>query len=204
MPASLQCFAATTLASEPLRAIAPKTPPAGPLTADRLLRHEVVNFGGVPLARIADLVMDDAGRVRYVILSYSGVVPRVRFILVPWQVLTFTANHPVTITLDMVSNELEDAPRIGRMPGDDWPSLAFVNWGSVDHFYVQMFAKRGSSLSVLKKEFELMDRDRNGYLSREEAALLPELVAHFELADSNHDGRLSEGEFIRFETGARQ
>jgi len=195
---------ATTLAGEPLRAIAPKVPPAEPLTADQLLRHEVVNSGGVSLARIEELIIDNGGRIRYVILSYSGVLPQVQYILAPWQVLTFTANHPVTITLDMVSDELKDAPRIGRMPGDDWPSLAFVNWPKVDRFYVQMFAKRGSSLSSLKKEFDLMDRDHSGYLKREEAALLPELADHFALADSNHDWRLSEGEFIRFESGARR
>lgn len=42
------------------------------------------------------------------------------------------------------------------------------------------------------------DRDKNGKLSREEAKDLPNLSAHFDEVDSNHDGELDIKEIIEF------
>jgi Ca2+-binding EF-hand superfamily protein len=44
--------------------------------------------------------------------------------------------------------------------------------------------------------FIALDTNKNGYLSRKEAAANPELAKKFKLADKNHDGRLSRSEYL--------
>jgi hypothetical protein len=43
--------------------------------------------------------------------------------------------------------------------------------------------------------FQKLDRDRDGFISRQEAAAQPEVEANFDKADRNKDGRLSLDEF---------
>lgn len=47
---------------------------------------------------------------------------------------------------------------------------------------------------LVMQAFEEADRDRNGQLSREEAASLPGLPERFEQVDSNRDGQISRQE----------
>jgi hypothetical protein len=43
--------------------------------------------------------------------------------------------------------------------------------------------------------FQKLDTDKDGFISREEAAPQPEVAANFDKADRNRDGRLSLDEF---------
>ena len=43
--------------------------------------------------------------------------------------------------------------------------------------------------------FRKLDTDRDGYISRQEAAAQPEVAANFDKADRDRDGRLSPEEF---------
>jgi hypothetical protein len=46
--------------------------------------------------------------------------------------------------------------------------------------------------------FELVDRNRDGYIDRREADVVPGLVASFDKMDRNADGRLDRVEFARW------
>jgi EF hand domain-containing protein len=46
--------------------------------------------------------------------------------------------------------------------------------------------------------FELVDRNRDGYIDRKEAEVVPGLVASFDKMDRNADGRLDRVEFARW------
>ncbi len=44
-------------------------------------------------------------------------------------------------------------------------------------------------------EFTFMDQDKDGYVSREEARIVPEIMALFARVDANQDGQLSTAEY---------
>ena len=46
--------------------------------------------------------------------------------------------------------------------------------------------------------FELVDRNRDGYIDRREADVVPGLLADFDKMDRNADGRLDRVEFARW------
>ena len=46
--------------------------------------------------------------------------------------------------------------------------------------------------------FDLVDRNRDGYVDRKEAAAAPGLAANFDRMDRNGDGRLDRVEFARW------
>ena len=48
-------------------------------------------------------------------------------------------------------------------------------------------------------DFRALDRDHDGYISREDALRWPELVRSFDRFDADHDGRLSRVDFEAFE-----
>jgi len=56
-------------------------------------------------------------------------------------------------------------------------------------------ASAGSSVVPV---FELVDRNRDGYVDRKEARAVPGLAESFDSVDSNHDGRLDRVEFARW------
>lgn len=49
--------------------------------------------------------------------------------------------------------------------------------------------------------FRALDTDGDGWVSRREAQARPEVVANFDTADSDHDGRLSFEEFEKIPVG---
>jgi Ca2+-binding EF-hand superfamily protein len=46
--------------------------------------------------------------------------------------------------------------------------------------------------------FDLVDRNRDGYIDRKEARAVPGLAESFDSMDSNRDGRLDRVEFARW------
>jgi Ca2+-binding EF-hand superfamily protein len=56
----------------------------------------------------------------------------------------------------------------------------------------------------LAKRFRDADTDRNGVLSRSEAAALPEIAGKFDAVDVDHDGRISAEEIRAFRRAGRR
>lgn len=59
-------------------------------------------------------------------------------------------------------------------------------------------APASAGAAVIRYRTELLDKDRDGFVSREEAAAVPELLKAFDQLDENHDGRLDDRELERF------
>lgn len=60
-------------------------------------------------------------------------------------------------------------------------------------------AAYGADADAYEYGFESLDRNKDGYLSREEAGDHDELSHNWDEADLNHDGKLDESEFSAFE-----
>ncbi len=60
-------------------------------------------------------------------------------------------------------------------------------------------AAYGADADAFEYGFQSMDRNKDGYLSREEASEHEELALKWDEADTNHDGKLDESEFSAFE-----
>lgn len=60
-------------------------------------------------------------------------------------------------------------------------------------------AAYGADADAFEYGFQDMDRNQDGYLSREEAREHEELSKQWEKADANHDGKLDQSEFSAFE-----
>ncbi len=60
-------------------------------------------------------------------------------------------------------------------------------------------AAYGADADAFEYGFQNMDRNKDGYLSREEANENDELAQKWDEADTNHDGKVDESEFSAFE-----
>jgi Ca2+-binding EF-hand superfamily protein len=58
-------------------------------------------------------------------------------------------------------------------------------------------AATGALAQEVSPEFDLLDANRDGYVTLAEAAGNPDVVAKFDRADRNRDGKLSAQEFAR-------
>lgn len=54
-------------------------------------------------------------------------------------------------------------------------------------------------MEMHEKRFQTMDRDGDGYITREEAREHRRLMDHWQEADQNQDGRVDKSEFSAFE-----
>jgi Ca2+-binding EF-hand superfamily protein len=52
-----------------------------------------------------------------------------------------------------------------------------------------------TSMAADAPEFTSMDKDKDGYVSREEARIVPEIMQLFARVDANQDGQLSTVEY---------
>jgi hypothetical protein len=65
--------------------------------------------------------------------------------------------------------------------------------------YMKVTASPGASAgSSVVPVFDLVDRNRDGYIDRKEARAVPGLAESFDSMDSNRDGRLDRVEFARW------
>ena len=51
---------------------------------------------------------------------------------------------------------------------------------------------------TVRYSFEMLDRNADGFITRAEAALVPELERNFGTLDRNNDGQLDRSEFVGF------
>lgn len=72
-------------------------------------------------------------------------------------------------------------------------ALAFL--GGCGHFGKPTDAASGGSSEQLAREFQRMDLDRDGYISRGEARNDLQVMRAFDWADADRDGRLNRSEF---------
>jgi Ca2+-binding EF-hand superfamily protein len=68
--------------------------------------------------------------------------------------------------------------------------------GKQDKNVIQKQEEKGGALNN-ETSFRVLDKDRDGFLSRTEAAGNPDLAKRFKEADSNNDGKLSRVEYFK-------
>lgn len=84
------------------------------------------------------------------------------------------------------------------------------NWGLVDWLWLIMLGAMMLGFYYLlavffedeeeiEEDFESLDRDRDGYVTREDASGWQRLAKAFDKFDADHDGRLSRVDFEEFE-----
>jgi len=80
--------------------------------ASQLLKHNVVNVQNEKLGAIKDIVIDQKGKARYVIVDHGGILAD-KYVAVPWNVMKpkFDGQHCV---LDMSVEKLRGAPNFER------------------------------------------------------------------------------------------
>lgn len=81
--------------------------------------------------------------------------------------------------------------------GLDWTWPAMLGLMMVFLYYVMAVYMKEEE--EIKAEFESLDRDHDGYISRDDAAGWKRLALAFDRFDSDHDGRMSSAEFDEFE-----
>ena len=84
------------------------------------------------------------------------------------------------------------------------------NWGFADWMWLIMLGAMMLGFYYLlaiffedeeeiQEDFESFDRDRDGYVTRDDATRWQRLAKAFDRFDADHDGRLSRAEFENFE-----
>lgn len=53
-------------------------------------------------------------------------------------------------------------------------------------------------------DYHELDRNRDGYISNDEAQEMPELAGQWGVSDTNQDGRINKSEFALFEISIRE
>lgn len=79
----------------------------------------------------------------------------------------------------------------------DWIWLMLLGAMMLGVYYFLAVYLEGEEL--ITAEFRELDRDQDGYLSRDDTKTWPELFRSFDEFDSDHDGRLSRVEFEAYE-----
>ncbi len=183
------------------------------LSRDVRLRQQREGEGDY--GEIEDLVLDQNGQVKYLIVSCNSfLVSGGRLVAVPWQVAHLVKQEDVVV-LDVAQNKLANAPKI------DWEMLesniAAVDWRGINRFYgiagvsqqpvaqqpVKMRQRQDKSLA----EFNELDMNGDGVVTRQElhdmVQLVQRLERHFSRVDTDGDNTIDHSEFARFESGAR-
>lgn len=81
--------------------------------------------------------------------------------------------------------------------GIDWLWMILLGGMMIGVYY--FLAVYVEDEEKIAEEFQRLDRDCDGFISREDASSWPELVGSFDRFDTDHDGRLSWADFDAFE-----
>ncbi len=166
------------------------------LVQEQLLNQEVSNPQGEKLGVIKDVILDKAtGRVNYVVLSHGGFLAMgEKRTPVPFEALKQTKEGQYM--LDMSKDKLAQAPTLepGKMA-----QLESPEWNRQTYAYYGMTYAGPAAAS-----FAQLDINGDGYISRQEAQMDPQLEANFSQADQNRDDRINRAEFSAFEAQSEQ
>ncbi|ADE14739.1 PRC-barrel domain protein [Nitrosococcus halophilus Nc 4] len=160
-----------------------------PLYKASVLRdREVKNSEGEQLGRIADLVFSKSGKVKYAVLQHGGTLGiGGEMTAVPWNTLQISEKGKYYI-LNVSKEQLADAPTFSE---ENWPTHA--QW-TVNQTY--------SKTESTSQQFTFMnlDKDQDGYVSKDEAKKYQVLNTKFNQIDQNRDEKIDRSEFSAFET----
>jgi len=81
--------------------------------------------------------------------------------------------------------------------GADWIWFALLGAMMLGFYY--FLAVYLEDEEEVAEDFQKLDSDHDGFISREDARKMPDLIRVFERFDADHDGRLSHVEFEAFE-----
>lgn len=81
--------------------------------------------------------------------------------------------------------------------GEDWIWLILLAGMMLGlYYFLAIYIKEEREVAA---QFERMDRDRDGFISLEDAGSWADLRDHFPRFDADRDGRMSRADFNRFE-----
>lgn len=154
--------------------------------------REVQTPEGEQLGRISELVVDKSGQVKYAVLSHGGTLGiGEKMTAVSWDSLQIAEKGEYYV-LNANKEQLANAPTFGE---ENWPVNA--QWTP------SAASLAGESGISQQTTFAELDKDKNGYLSKDEAESADELNAKFDLVDQNRDERIDRSEFSAFEATRR-
>jgi len=81
--------------------------------------------------------------------------------------------------------------------GEDW--IWFILLGAMMLGIYYFLAVYLEDEEEIAEDFQSLDTDHDGFISREDAKKIPDLVRIFDRFDTDHDGRLSHVDFEAFE-----
>jgi len=81
--------------------------------------------------------------------------------------------------------------------GADWIWFALLGGMMLGFYY--FLAVYLEDEEEIAEDFQSLDTDHDGFINREDAKKMPDLIRVFDKFDTDHDGRLSHVEFEAFE-----
>ena len=192
------------------------------------LGKPVLSQAGEQIGSVRDMVLDDRGRFRYVIIESKALTEGEAddYLIVPMAHFRYRNGGEQGLVLDAQTAAITDAPRFtaGTLPMQPlraWETVVIAYWLPKDAAsgpsagrpadtearggsgYAMRVATPDGDMVYLRKEdiaaFERLDSNADGAISRDEAAAEPALAERFERIDTYGNGRISPAEFALFE-----
>lgn len=175
------------------------------------LGKPVQNADGESLGKVEEIVMDDAGIVRYVIVqrpdSAGGDAQRVA---VPLGHFNYRVGKSPELTIGVSAAHMQAAPAFAA---DSWPNLGEPQWDTlvVSYWVSPTAGQAGGSqnfeanrdMVYLSEEkealFSRLDEDDDAAIEWEEAKQHERLAREFDRIDSYSNDRITRSEFAAFE-----
>ncbi len=163
--------------------------------AGTLLGKEVVNRQNQVLGVVRELVADERGQIRYVVLSYGGFLGMGgKRTAIPWERVEYSSETEQVI-VDVSVERIANAPTYTEA---NWPSTEETTWTArIDEYYG--ISRPDQARPPEFPPFSELDLDGDGYLSEEEASAVWRLEQGFSQADQDQDGQVDRAEFSAFE-----
>lgn len=169
----------------------------------QLLNAEVKNRQGEKLGEIEELVVDDSGQIRYIVLSHGGFLDiGDKVIALPWARSQVALGGDNSVVMDISRADLADAPNFDK---DQWPDMSSASWAQRERSFSDRYvARHDVSPPSNRVPLEQLDTDRDGHISKQEAQADPNVSQRFAQLDRNDDGKLSQWEFNTYQPPSDQ
>lgn len=110
-------------------------------------------------------------------------------------------NKALSITALAAVFALGTAAHAGGMKGEHKDDMEMKSGQGTTEMKAERGAAYGADADAFEYGFNDIDRDKDGFISQEEAREHESLAEDWESADADRDGKLSESEFSAFEDG---